>query len=500
MTPTQRKPIRKVAIANRGEVAVRIIRACQELDLKTVLLHSSCDQKSIAYRLADETVEIGESPSQESYLSIERNIEGALAAGACALHPGFGFLSENASFAKECLKNGIKFIGPSPDSISLFGDKISAKNLVEKLGAQTIPGCDGLNTNELVEAASKMGYPVIVKAAAGGGGRGMKVVRSEKEAAQKIEEAKREALSAFGSDRVFLEKYLDRAKHIEVQIFGTAKGRHLHLWDRECSIQRRHQKIIEEAGEFKVPLNLRKQMCELAVEIAKASNYEGAGTVEFLVQDGVFYFIEMNTRLQVEHPVTEEVLGIDLVKAQLLTAMGEEVRWTQEELTPRGHAIECRLYAEDLNGIPSIGTLLRADWPTGGGRRFEVGLEPGDEMTPFYDAMFAKVIVREENRKKCLEKMLSTLSECILFGFKSNIPFLKSLIAHPVFQEGTMTTRFLDEYSITPSLEPLPEDMSKSFEKEIKKSISAPASSASIAPIASASSIHSPFQRNWSNS
>lgn len=439
----------KVAIANRGEVAVRIIRACQELGIKTILLHSEADQQSLAYRLADECVCIGPSAVHESYLNIQNVVQGAVAAGADAIHPGFGFLSENADFARACEQNRIVFIGPTPDSIALFGDKISAKKLVEEAGGPTVPGYAGerQDVEFLVSKISEIGLPVMVKAAAGGGGRGLKVIREMFEAAGAIESAKREGLAAFGSDRVFLEKYLGDSKHIEVQIFGDASGRVHSLLERECSIQRRHQKIIEEATSPALDENTRKSICDMARQIGEKARYRGAGTVEFLYKDNRFYFMEMNTRLQVEHPVTEMVLGIDLVKAQILTAQGRELFWPSEFMA-RGHAIECRIYAEDPynNGIPSTGQLGSCEWPAGPGRRFEIGFEAGDEVTAFYDSMIAKVVVWDETRARAIQKMKTVLRQSIVFGLKTNIPLLQEMLSHPEFVKGTMTTSFVQNH------------------------------------------------------
>lgn len=341
--------ISKMAIANRGEVAVRIIRACEELGIKTLLLHSSVDINTRAYRMATKTICIGDAASNESYLNIRANIEGALAGGADAIHPGFGFLSENADFAEECEKAGLVFVGPSAHTIRTLGDKINCKRLANEAGLPLIPGYQGedQSIDTLLKEAERIGFPVIVKAAAGGGGRGMKLISEFKEARDLIESAQREAFSAFGSPKVFLEKYLDRAKHIEFQIFGDSIGQVVHFFDRECSIQRRHQKIIEEAISPSLTPELRERMGQAAVKIAVLGKYKGAGTVEFLLQDGEFYFLEVNTRLQVEHPVTEEVMGIDLVKAQILTAEGGFVFDPKELRAPRGHSIECRIYAEN---------------------------------------------------------------------------------------------------------------------------------------------------------
>lgn len=448
------KAIHKLAIANRGEVAVRIIRACQDLGIQTVLLHSEADVDTLAYRLADERMLIGPSETAKSYLNIKSNIAGALAAGVDALHPGFGFLSENADFAQACIDNKIIFVGPTPESIRLFGDKVSAKNLVQKAGGPTIPGYQGeIQSDEvLIAKIAEIGAPVMVKAAAGGGGRGLRVIRDIAQAKEAIASARREALSAFGSDKVFLEKYLDHAKHIEIQIFGDARGKVYHLFERECTVQRRHQKIIEEACAAKLDFSIRNRICTVAREIAETAKYRGAGTVEFLLQDGEFYFMEMNTRLQVEHPVTELILGIDLVKAQIQTAMEQSLLWSQEDLRPRGHAIECRVYAENpfAGGIPSTGEVSYLHFPHGPGRRFECGIEAGDAVTSFYDPMIAKVIVWDESRARAIRKMINTLKETVIFGVHTNIPFLLKILQHNEFVSGEMNTQFIEKYFSEP--------------------------------------------------
>lgn len=452
----QNRKFEKIAIANRGEVAVRIIHACRELGIETVLLHSAADEGTLAYRLADETVCIGEAASSLSYLNIKANVGGAKAAGADAVHPGFGFLSENAAFAAAVEANGMVFIGPTPENIKLFGDKVSAKEHAIKAGAPVIPGYDGKDQtmDRLLKECDRIGYPVIVKATAGGGGRGMKVIRSASQARSAIESAQREGQSAFGSGIVFLEKYLDEAKHIEVQIFGDASGKVHSLLERECSVQRRHQKIIEEALSPLLAPDLRRDICGAAVRLAQSANYRNAGTVEFLLQGDEFYFMEMNTRLQVEHPVTELVMGVDLVKAQILTAQGAALNWG--ELTPRGHAIECRIYAENpyAGGVPSTGRIEAAHWPYGPGRRFEVGFEAGDEITPHYDPMIAKVIVWDETRTRAIQKMRQTLSETIIFGVHTNIPLLQQILSHKDFVTGTMTTRFFETHFAKPLTAP----------------------------------------------
>jgi acetyl/propionyl-CoA carboxylase alpha subunit len=442
--------IKTVAIANRGEVATRIIRACQELGLKTVLLHSSADVSTRAYRLADKKICIGGSSSAESYLNIEANIQGAKAGGADAIHPGFGFLSENSTFAQKCIDAGIIFIGPTPQAMNLLGDKMNCKILAKKLGLPLVPGFedDEQEVTYLIQKCEEIGFPVIVKAAAGGGGRGMKVIRNKSDAKELIESAQREAQAAFGSSKVFLEKYLDRAKHIEFQIFGDCTGKVIHLFERECSVQRRHQKIIEEALSPSISAETRRKMGHCAVSLAEAAKYKGAGTVEFLIQDNNFYLLEVNTRLQVEHPVTELVVGIDLVKAQILTAMNKPAFDENLPLTPRGHSIECRIYAENpyLGGVPSTGTLGEVSWPEGPGRRFEYGFETGDEITSYYDSMIAKVIVWDENRIRAIQKMKRVLSDSIIFGVHTNIPYLQEILSHPDFIDGTFTTRFIDHY------------------------------------------------------
>ncbi len=457
MTP-QKSKIDKIAIANRGEVAVRIIQACRELNIKTVLLYSEPDSQSRAYRMADETVCIGSAELKESYLNQDRVIQGTIKSGAQAIHPGFGFLSENAEFAQSCKDKNLIFIGPSPEAIRKMGNKTSARSIAIEVGVPVVPGYQGSeqSLSKLKEEAKKIGYPLMVKAANGGGGRGIRVISKETEFESILESAKRESLLAFGSDAVFLEKYIERAKHIEFQIFGDCTGRVFHLYDRECSIQRRHQKIIEEATSPSLTDDVRESMAQAAVRVATAVQYKGAGTVEFLYFENHFYFMEMNTRLQVEHPVTESVLGVDLVKAQILTAQEISLAWTQKKLGPRGHSIECRLYAEDpfLGGIPSTGELGTCIFPQGPGRRFDYGFESGDSITPFYDPMIGKIIVWDESREKAIEKMLQVLNETVIFGVQTNIPFLKEILNHPEFRAGAMTTQFIETYFSKPLVRP----------------------------------------------
>lgn len=441
------REIKKLAIANRGEVAVRIILACKEIGVPTVLLHSEADIQSRAYRMADETICIGPAELNESYLSIDKNISGIISAGADAVHPGFGFLSENADFAQACEDKNILFIGPKPKTISDMGDKITAKKLVEEDHIPTVPGYNGKDQSveALVKECERIGYPVIVKATAGGGGRGMKIVTNSTEARELIPSAQREAKSAFGVPNVFLEKYLDHAKHVEVQVFGDLTGHVVHLFERECSVQRRHQKVIEEATAVDLDPDIRKEICDAAVGLAKKVNYIGAGTVEFLIQDGKYYFMEMNTRLQVEHPVTELVAGVDLVKAQILSMMKQPLMWQQQDLSPRGHAIECRIYAEDpfTAGVPSTGKILFQHFPMGPNRRFDYGFEAGDTVTSYYDSMIAKIIVWDETRPRAIIKMIETLRETVIFGVKTNIPFLLDILHNSEFIDGSHSTAFI---------------------------------------------------------
>jgi 3-methylcrotonyl-CoA carboxylase alpha subunit len=444
------KKIKKLAIANRGEVAVRIHLAARELGIPTVLLHSEADIQSRAYRMCDETICIGAAPVSESYLHMDHVIQGALSKGADAIHPGFGFLSENSVFAQKCADNGLVFVGPSPASIEAVGDKISAREVATKASVHVVPGYDGVDQSDskLLNEAKRIGFPLMIKASGGGGGRGLKIAQTEADFADQLSSARRESKSAFGSDKVFLEKYLDHAKHIEFQIFGDASGKIFHLYDRECSVQRRHQKIIEEATSPSLSPEIRQKMAADAIKISQAVKYKNAGTVEFIFQDGEYFFMEMNTRLQVEHPVSEYVTGLDLVKAQLMCAQGISVDWKQENIQPKGHSIECRLYAEDpyQGGIPSTGLLGSCIFPEGPGRRFEVGFEKGDTITSYYDSMIAKIITFDESREKCILKTIQTLQDTVIFGLQTNIPYLIEILKHPEFRSGKMTTQFIAKY------------------------------------------------------
>jgi acetyl-CoA carboxylase biotin carboxylase subunit len=442
---------KKILIANRGEIAVRIIKACQELGIKTISIYSKVDVKAPHVHLADEAVNIGDPAPVESYLNIPKIIKIAQEKNAEAIHPGYGFLAENPDFAETCNKVGIKFIGPSPKVISLMGDKIAAKKTMEKAGVPVIPGYHGSNQDDksLVKEGKKIGFPLLVKAAAGGGGKGMRIVKSEDNLLESIESAKRESKSSFGNDIVFLEKYLEKPRHIEFQILADEQGNTIHLFERECSIQRRHQKIIEESPSPIITPELRKKMGNAAVTAAKAVGYNNAGTVEFMIDENLnYYFMEMNTRLQVEHPITELTTGIDLAKWQLKIASGEKLTLKQKELFQRGHAIECRIYAEDpKNGfLPSVGKLLKVEEPNGPNIRVDSGIVTNNNISPYYDPMLSKLITYAENREECINKITWALSHYVVIGVTSNIYFLKKVLEHEEFQKGNTTTHFIDNY------------------------------------------------------
>ena len=461
--------IKKIAIANRGEVAVRIHKACKELGYQTVLLHSKPDIDSIAYRICDETYCIGEGPAPESYINIEKVIEGAKKTKCTALHPGFGFLSENANFAKECKKNGIIFIGPNPESMDLFGDKIKAKDFCESVNVPTLKSYRGTNQapETLIKEAKKLGYPVLIKASAGGGGRGMRVVHQEEGFQEALDSAKAEALKAFGSDEVFLEQYLERAKHIEVQVFGNSTGEIFVLGERECSVQRRHQKIIEEALSPSLTPKLRSEVYKHAMTLASSAGYKNAGTVEFLFSNENFYFLEVNTRLQVEHPVTEEVYGVDLVQAQIKTAFNETVDFSS---SPEGHSIECRIYAEDLKGFPSVGRIGTINLD-GTSVRVEQGFERNDQVSPFYDSMIAKTIYTASDRATCIHNAIKHLKTIRLTGLMTNIPLLIKILEHKDFKSGEMDTGFFSDYFSEGLTAPLSdEEVKKLIDKHIMSS------------------------------
>jgi acetyl-CoA carboxylase biotin carboxylase subunit len=441
---------KKILIANRGEIALRIMRACRELGIQTVAVYSEADKNALHVQHADEAIPIGPAMPGQSYLDMDRIIHAAKQANAEAVHPGYGFLSENASFAAAVSTSGLTFIGPSADSIRLMGDKAESKSRMKAAGVPTVPGVEGLETSaEFENAVEELGYPVLVKAAAGGGGKGMRVVNHERELTEAIESARREALHAFGDERLLVEKYLANAHHVEIQVFGDHNGNLVHLFERECSVQRRHQKIVEETPSSLLTPALREEMGQAAVAAAKAVNYYNAGTVEFIFDPhlSAFYFLEMNTRLQVEHPVTELVTGIDLVHWQIRVAAGEPFPFAQSHFTQRGHAIECRVYAEDPAGgfLPSTGRLLHYAEPRGPGIRVDSGFTLGDEVTHFYDPLLAKLIVHAENRQAAIQRMHAALKEFVVHGVVTNIDFLQTVLSHPDFQNGEVTTRWVEE-------------------------------------------------------
>jgi len=446
---------KKILIANRGEIAIRIMRACKELGIQTVAVYSDADKNSQHVRFADEAIHIGAASPKESYLNADVLIRAALASKADAVHPGYGFLSENASFAAAVASASLTFIGPSAASIHAMGDKAESKIMMKQAGVPTVPGYEGLESEaEFINAAQEIGYPVLVKASAGGGGKGMRVVNAESELSEAIESARREALNSFGDERLLIEKYLADAHHIEFQVFGDQHGHIIHLFERECSAQRRHQKIIEETPSPLLTPELREEMGKAAVAAAKTVGYYNAGTVEFILDSRPstfdlqpFYFLEMNTRLQVEHPVTELTTGLDLVQWQIRVAAGEHFPYQQEQLSQRGHAIECRIYAEDsTNGfLPSTGKLLQYIEPKGPGIRVDSGFTLGDEVTHFYDPMLAKLIVHGEFRELAIQKMQAALRDYVVHGVITNIDFLQNVLAHEDFANGQVTTRWVEK-------------------------------------------------------
>ena len=439
----------KILIANRGEIAIRIMRACRELGIRTVAVYSEADAHSQHVQFADEAVFIGNAAPKESYLNMDVLIRAALDSKADAVHPGYGFLSENASFAAAVESANLTFIGPSADSIRAMGDKAQAKILMKKAGVPTVPGFEGLESfDDFKKAADEIGYPVLVKAAAGGGGKGMRVVNSADELSESIELARREAVNAFGDERLLIEKYLADAHHIEIQVFGDKHGNLVHLFERECSVQRRHQKIIEESPSPLLTPALREQMGQAAVAAARAVNYNNAGTVEFIFDPllSTFYFLEMNTRLQVEHPVTELVTGLDLVQWQIRIAAGENFPFTQNDIHQHGHAIECRVYAEDpaTGFLPSTGKLLQFIQPQGPGIRVDSGFSTGDDVTHFYDPLLAKLIVHAGTREGAIQRMQAALKDFIVHGVVTNIDFMRAVLETEDFRQGKVSTRWVE--------------------------------------------------------
>ncbi len=443
--------IEKLLIANRGEITVRIIRACREMEIPVVAIYSDADRRALHVLMADESVRVGEEPAVDSYLRIDRIIEAAKKTGATAIHPGYGFLAENADFAQVCADEGITFVGPPPQAISSMGDKLAAREMMIESGVPVVPGSRNpvKTAEEILPDAKEAGFPILLKAVAGGGGKGMRVVEKPEDIASALEGAASEAGSSFGDARVFWEKYLEQPRHVEIQILADQHGDVIHLGERECSIQRRHQKVIEESPSPIVTPELRQRMGDAAVAAAKACGYVNAGTVEFLVdKNRNFYFLEMNTRLQVEHPVTELVTGIDLVRQQFRVAAGEKLRYRQEEITQTGHALELRIYAEDPsnNFLPSPGTLNVYREPHGPGVRLDSGVYEGAEIPVYYDPMISKLIVWGRTREEAITRTLRALEEYMISGVATTIKFHCWALKHPLFVAGDISTHFVGDH------------------------------------------------------
>ncbi|MBU2149205.1 MAG: acetyl-CoA carboxylase biotin carboxylase subunit [Alphaproteobacteria bacterium] len=439
----------KILIANRGEIALRVLRACKELGIQTVVVHSTADADAMHVRLADESVCIGPPPARDSYLNIHQIVAACEITGADAVHPGYGFLSENAKFADILAAHNITFIGPSGDHIRIMGDKIEAKRTAKRLGIPVVPGSDGAITDD-VEArrvAIEIGFPVIIKASAGGGGRGMKVARTEEELSEALSTARSEAGAAFGDDAVYIEKYLEKPRHIEVQVFGDGMGRAIHLGERDCSLQRRHQKVWEEAPSPALNAEERERIGSTCSKAIADLGYSGAGTIEFLYEDGNFYFIEMNTRLQVEHPVTEAITGIDLVHEQIRVASGGGLSVTQDEIKFNGHAIECRINAEDARTfVPSPGTITHFHTPGGLGIRVDSGVYSGYRIPPYYDSLIGKLIVHGRNRVECMMRLRLALDEFVVDGIKTTLPLFQDLVGNPDIANGDYDIHWLEKH------------------------------------------------------
>lgn len=440
---------KKILIANRGEIAVRIMRACRELGIGSVAVYSTIDRKSLHVQTADEAVCIGPAQPQVSYLNIDAILEAVRQTGAEAIHPGYGFLAENHLFAERCEKEGIAFIGPDSKALKLVGDKVASREVTERAGIPLIPGMKKKSTDpdECLKEAERIGYPVLLKASAGGGGKGMRIVRSKDDLSDAVHAGMREAKTAFGDPSIYLEKYIERPRHVEFQILADKHGNAVHLFERECSIQRRHQKIVEESPSTALDDDLRMRMGKTALKVVEVSGYTNAGTVEFLLdENGNFYFLEVNARLQVEHPVSEMVCGIDLVHAQLRIAAGEKMWLKQEQLSQRGHAIECRIYAEDpeSNFLPSAGKILYMKEPSGPGIRHDCGIYDGWEVSVFYDPILSKLIAWAPDRVTCCRRMAAALNDFPILGIKTDIEILKDIVTHPEFLSGRTYTDFLE--------------------------------------------------------
>jgi acetyl-CoA carboxylase biotin carboxylase subunit len=446
-------PFQKVLVANRGEIALRIIRACHELGIKTVAVHSKADEDALHVKLATESVCIGPALAKESYLNIASIMSAAVATRADAIHPGYGFLSENAAFAEICASCGITFIGPTVRSMRIMGDKARARRVADKVGVPTIPGDSKgmLDAAEALKVADKAGYPILLKACAGGGGRGMKIVKGSEEFVSTFQTAQREVEAAFGDGHLLVEKYLPKVRHIEVQVAGDLSHNAIHLGIRDCSIQRRYQKVIEESPSIGLPEGMQAQIQDAALELIKSVNYASLGTVEFLadLENQKFYFIEMNTRLQVEHPVTEMVTDVDLVKEQIRLAAGMELSWQQKDIKITGHAIEARINAEDPRTlIPSPGLIKSYHPPGGNGVRVDSAIYAGYSVKPYYDSLISKLIVRDKDRASCIKKLLVALDEYLIDGISTNIELHRRILSHPDFQSGNFSTKFLDQVQL----------------------------------------------------
>ena len=442
--------VEKVLIANRGEIALRIIRSCRELDIATVAVYSTVDKKALHVQLADEAVCVGDSLSNKSYLNIPNILAAATSRGVDAIHPGYGFLAENDKFAEMCNDHGITFIGPSPNAIRSMGDKSTAKETMERVGVPTVPGSKGLlsSVEEAYEMAQEIGYPVIIKATAGGGGRGMRLVENKANLEKMFKAAQGEAEAAFGNDGLYMEKFIKKPRHVEIQILADRSGNVVHLGERDCSVQRRHQKLLEESPSPAINHSLRKKMGNAAIAAAKSISYEGAGTVEFLVDDdNNFYFMEMNTRIQVEHPVTEMVTGVDLIAEQIKIAGGDNLEFTQDDIQLNGHAIECRINAEDPshNFRPSPGKITGWLPPGGPGVRVDSHVYTGYEIPPFYDSLIGKLIVWGKDRNTAIKRMNRALNECAVTGIPTTINFHLSLLNKRKFMEGKVHTKYVEE-------------------------------------------------------
>lgn len=447
----------KILIANRGEIAVRIIRACKELGIYTVAVYSEADKESLHVKLADEAYCIGPTASKDSYLNFANIISVAKLTEADAIHPGYGFLAENADFAEVCASFDLEFIGPSPEAISKMGEKAVAKETMKNAGVPVVPGSDGLidDIDEALALAEEIGYPVIIKATAGGGGKGMRVAYNGEELRKSLQMARQEAENAFGNPGVYMEKYLEGPRHIEIQILADKHGNAIHLGERDCSIQRRHQKLLEEAPSPALTEEMRQQMGDAAVRAAKAVNYHGVGTIEFLLENNQFYFMEMNTRIQVEHPVTEQITGVDLIIEQIKAAAGEELKHRQEDIKINGWAIECRINAENpqKNFMPSPGKIEFYLPPGGMGVRVDSAAYPGYTISPYYDSMIAKLIVWGKDRDEAIVRMRRALEEFAISGIKTTIPFHILLLKNDLFKKGDFNTKFLEKYPIYKELE-----------------------------------------------